>query len=110
MSDLLRIERKLWNQGVKRVAGVDEVGMGPLAGPVVAAAVMFPAGVRVKGVRDSKTLTSEQREVLSDDIQRRAIAFGIGLAEVGEINALNIYHAGLLAMSRAVCRLSSLPQ
>jgi ribonuclease HII len=103
---MLNFERVLWRQGVTRVAGLDEAGMGPLAGPVVAAAVVFPPGVELAGVDDSKRLDAPARARLADGIRKHA-AVGVGLAEVEEIDRLNIYHAGLLAMRRA---LESLPE
>jgi ribonuclease HII len=107
---MLHFERVLWKSGVARVAGVDEVGVGPLAGPVVAAAVVFPPGVEVSGVDDSKKLDPERRCELDVEIRRRAAAVAIGAAEVGEIDRLNVYHAGLLAMRRAVEALPEPPQ
>ena len=95
---------------VKLVAGVDEVGMGPLAGPVVAAAVILNPLKRIDGLRDSKQLTPERREVVFARIMERALAIGIGKASVYEIATLNIYHANLLAMQRAVANLSITPQ
>jgi ribonuclease HII len=94
-------ERVLWRSGIKRVAGVDEVGMGPLAGPVVAAAVVFAPDVELAGIDDSKRLEPGVRVALAAQIHARAVV-GIGVADVEEIDALNIYQAGLLAMRRAV--------
>jgi ribonuclease HII len=85
-----------------RTAGVDEAGRGPLAGPVVAAAVMLRAGRPIEGVADSKVLTPGARAALSIAIRRRALCFGIGWADACEIDALNILHATFLAMRRAV--------
>ncbi len=102
----LRRERALWKGGVARVAGVDEVGVAPACGPVVAAAVILrPGGHRIQGVRDSKTLSAAQREALEPQVRRRALAVGIGAASVAEIDRLNIYHATHLAMRRALARL-----
>ena len=106
---MLNFERVLWRSGVTRIAGVDEVGVGPLAGPVVAAAVVFPPGAEIAGIDDSKRLDPERREALSEEI-RAAAAVGIGVAEVAEIDRLNVYHAGCLAMRRAVEALSEPPQ
>jgi ribonuclease HII len=106
---LLRRERELWAAGFERVAGVDEAGMGPLAGPVVAAAVIFPPGLGLKGVHDSKRLTVARRETLGVEIRRRALAYAVVRVEVAEIDSLNIYRAGLEAMRRAVGRLASEP-
>lgn len=102
----LRRERTLWNAGLTRVAGVDEVGVAPTSGPVVAAAVIMGVGChRIPGVRDSKTLSALQREKLAPVIRRRAVAVGVGAASVREIDRLNIYHATHLAMRRAIGRL-----
>ncbi|HEV7665181.1 MAG TPA: ribonuclease HII [Chloroflexota bacterium] len=98
-------EWALWRAGARRVAGVDEVGMACLAGPVVAAAlVVKPYCRKIAGVRDSKTLSLQQRERLFDEIINRAAAVGVGAASVTEINELNILRASHLAMSRALKR------
>src|SRR5262245_33100640 len=91
------------------VAGVDEVGRGPLAGPVLAAAVILDPKRRINGLADSKALTAERRAILAERIQGRAIAWAIGRAEVEEIDAINILRASLLAMSRAVAALTTAP-
>ena len=101
----LRHERRLWNEGLTRVVGVDEVGVAPTCGAVVAAAVIMKPGChRIPGVRDSKTLSMAQRERLAPLIRKRAIAVGVGAASVREIDQLNIYHATHLAMRRAIAR------
>ena len=101
-----RFERDLWRTGAVRVAGVDEVGVAPTCGAVVAAAViMKPHAQRIPGVRDSKTLSAQQRDRLAPVIRRRAVAVGVGAASVREIDTINIYHATHLAMRRAVARL-----
>ena len=87
--NMLNFERVLWKSGIRAVAGVDEVGIGPLAGPVVAAAVIFPPGSELAGVDDSKQLESEQRVKLAAAIRQSATAIGVGLAEVSEIDHLN---------------------
>src|SRR5215210_5722865 len=102
----LRHERRLWNAGHVRVAGVDEVGVAPTCGAVVAAAVIMKPGChRIEGVRDSKTLSMAQRERLAPLIRRRAIAVAVGAASVRDIDRLHIYHATHLAMRRAIARL-----
>ena len=102
----LRQERRLWNEGLVRVAGVDEVGVAPTCGAVVAAAVIMKPGChRIPGVRDSKTLSMQQRERLAPIIRKRAVAIGVGAASVAEIDRLNIYHATHLAMRRAIAKL-----
>src|SRR2546423_11747033 len=102
----LRFERSFWRTGLERVAGVDEVGVAPTCGAVVAAAVIMRPGChRIPNVRDSKTLSALQRERLAPLIRRRAVAVGVGAASVVEIDRLNIYHATHLAMRRAIARL-----
>lgn len=110
MQNMLNFERLLWKSGIRSIAGVDEVGMGPLAGPVVAAAVVFPSGTELGGIDDSKRLDCEQRLKLETTIRQTATAVAIGIAEVAEIDDLNIYRAGLLAMRRAVEGLSLKPE
>jgi ribonuclease HII len=98
-------EWALWRSGARRVAGVDEVGMACLAGPVVAAAVVVkPYCRKIPGVRDSKTVPLQQRERLYVEILRRAAAVGVGAASVTEINEINILRASHLAMWRALKR------
>ena len=92
-----------------RIAGVDEAGRGPLAGPVVAAAVILKAGRPIPGIADSKVLSAETRSVLSAVIRRRAVCFGIGWADPAEIDSLNILHATFLAMRRAVLSMACRP-
>jgi ribonuclease HII len=110
LTRLLSRERALWRRGTHRVAGVDEAGLGPLAGPVVAAAVIMPPGRGIRGVDDSKKLTAKQRTTLEAEIRAQAVAVGIGLAEVDEIERINIYQAGLLAMRRALDNLAVPPE
>jgi len=93
----------------RRIAGVDEAGRGPLAGPVVAAAVILRPGRPIPGVADSKVLTAESRTSLSLVIRRRAVCFGIGWADPAEIDSLNILHATFLAMRRAVLSMACRP-
>ena len=107
---LLRFEIELWSQGYGMVAGVDEAGMAPLAGPVVAGAVILPQNYKLRGLNDSKKiLDPEKRDELAQQIKQDAICWAAGIAEVEEIDKINIYHAGLLAMQRAVQGLSSSP-
>lgn len=107
---LSRFETELWESGVTRVAGVDEAGMSPLAGPVVAGAVILPVGFRVAGVDDSKKLDARSRGELAIEIKARAVAWAVGVVEPDEIDRVNIYRAGLLAMRRAVEALAVAPE
>src|SRR5260370_8903407 len=107
---VLRFETAVWAGGVLHVAGVDEAGMSPLAGPVAAAAVVFAPGSRIPGVDDSKKLDAATRDRLAAEIRTSAVAWSVGFAEVEEIDTINIYLAGLLAMRRAVAGLSLTPQ
>src|SRR6201988_2051849 len=91
-------ERDLWQRGLSLVAGIDEAGRGPLAGPVVAAAVVFPASYQaIRGGRDSKLLSPAARQRLAVLIRRRALAVGVGAASVHEIDRINIRRATILA-------------
>ncbi|CAN5756397.1 ribonuclease HII [soil metagenome] len=102
----LRAERRLWRDGRSRVVGVDEVGLGALCAPVVAAAVLVkPNCHKIPGVRDSKTMSARQREAVVDRIKDGVEAWGVGAASVAEIERLNIYHATHLAMRRALRRI-----
>lgn len=103
-------ERSLAAQGIRYVAGVDEVGRGPLAGPVAAGAVILPPGVHLPGLADSKKLSARQREKLAEEIKHKSLAWAIGWASVVEIDCLNIRIASLLAMQRAVAALRVKPQ
>lgn len=107
---LLRFEIDLWAEGFGFVAGVDEAGMAPLAGPVVAGAVILPQNYKLRGLNDSKKiLDPDKRDELAVQIKQDAVCWSVGIAHVEEIDKLNIYHAGLLAMQRAVQGLSSQP-
>jgi len=103
-------ETVLWKSGIRDIAGVDEAGVAPLAGPVVAAAVMFPPQTEIAGVDDSKRLDPETRYRLAELIRARASGVAVGIATVAEIDEINIYHASLLAMRRAVEGLPRAPQ
>lgn len=95
--------------GYRRIAGIDEAGRGPLAGPVVAAAVVLPTRCRLSGIDDSKQLSEGRRERLYTAILRQAVGMGVGSANVGEIDTLNILQATRLAMRRAVDQLTPPP-
>jgi ribonuclease HII len=104
------IERDLRRSAGPLIAGIDEVGRGPLAGPVVACAVIMPPEERViRGVDDSKQLTADARAHLAEKIRSRALSIGVGAASVREIDRLNIFHAAVLAMRRALGRLTLRP-
>ena len=99
----LKFEKELWDTGLLRVVGVDEVGMAALAGPVVAAACLVTPEVKlIRAVKDSKMLTRSQREELDASIRARVVRVGVGAASVAEIHRLNIYHASHVAMMRAL--------
>jgi ribonuclease HII len=106
----LRHERKLWREGLIAIAGLDEAGVGPMAGPVIAAAVIFEPETYIKGVNDSKQLKPEQREELFCRIQERAVAVGVGSASHGEVDELNIFWATMMASRRAILSLARAPQ
>jgi ribonuclease HII len=103
------IEEETYLSGFRYVAGLDEVGRGPLAGPVVAAAVVLPRGFSNSDVKDSKLLSAGQREKLVPLIKKNAVSWGIGIAEVEEIDRINILKASLRAMVRAFQVLQPLP-
>lgn len=110
LHNLLRFEIDLWEQGFNLIAGVDEAGMAPLAGPVVAGAVILPKNYKLKKLNDSKQiLDPETRDELAQQIKSDAVVWSAGIAEVEEIDTINIYHAGLLAMRRAVEGLNQQP-
>ncbi len=107
---MLRLERGFWRRGVLRLAGVDEVGVGPLAGPLVASAVILPVEVSLRGIDDSKRLTRKRREELAKEIRGCAVAIGVGIVEVEDVDRLNVYRAALEAMRRAVVALPMIPE
>jgi len=102
MVDIFAFDDSVRNEGLSRIAGIDEAGRGPLAGPVVASAVILKRNERIEGLRDSKKLSSAQIEKLFWEILVRAISIGIGTADAGEIDRVNILNATRLAMHRAV--------
>ena len=114
---MLRFERQYWDTGVDRLAGVDEAGRGPLAGPVVASAVIFTRSFaeaeehgRLDGLTDSKKLSAARREHFFRILKSSPVEIGVGLADVAEIDDINILQATYLAMARAVAALPRLPQ
>ncbi|RME87033.1 MAG: ribonuclease HII [Anaerolineae bacterium] len=110
----LELERDLWERGLRRVGGVDEAGRGALAGPVAAAIVILPPDPNLsqvlKGVRDSKQMTPHQREHWAEVIKRLALAWEVGFASAGEIDAIGIVPATRLAVQRALKALSQTPE
>ncbi|OOZ41194.1 ribonuclease HII [Solemya pervernicosa gill symbiont] len=107
MSDQIEL---IFAADTKLVAGVDEVGRGPLAGPVVAAAVILDPEQPIEGLADSKKLSEKRREILAEEIREKALAWALGRAEVAEIDEINILQASLLAMRRAIEQLDPLPE
>ncbi len=103
-------ENRLWSRGLVRVAGIDEAGRGPLAGPVVAAAVVLPVGTFIPGVDDSKKLSARHRNELFDCIMSHAVSVGVGIVGHDVIDEINIYHAALRAMGEAVRTLDPQPE
>ncbi|MBC2018753.1 ribonuclease HII [Listeria seeligeri] len=109
LTEMKQYENDLYQQGYKFIAGVDEVGRGPLAGPVVAAAVILPEGFSVVGINDSKQLSELKRETLFELIKQQAIAVGVGIIEHDVIDEVNIYEATKLAMRMALDELNPSP-
>jgi len=110
ISRLMLYENELWESGITRIAGVDEVGVGPLAGPVVSAAVLFPPAPGRFPVNDSKLLSQDRREFLEGEILDAALAVGIGIAMADEIDRINVYQAALASMRRACKNLNLRPE
>lgn len=106
---MTRFEQAAYAKGYRKLAGLDEAGRGPLAGPVVAAAVIFPRGHFIPGLRDSKKLSALKREILMGEVTREALAIGIGIVDHKVIDKINIFQSTLLAMRRAVESLSVQP-
>jgi ribonuclease HII len=105
----LKYEKLAWGSGAKLVAGVDEVGRGSLFGPVVAAAVILDPCYRIRGLRDSKLLLAERREVLDERIREHAVAWAVAAVDAARIDQINIYHASRVAMQQAVSHLNPAP-
>ncbi|MBR2888740.1 MAG: ribonuclease HII [Oscillospiraceae bacterium] len=108
--NMWEIEDLHFEKGVKRICGVDEAGRGPLAGPVVAAAVILPPHAEIPGLNDSKKLSDKRRRELFPVIQEQAVAYGIGIATHEEIDEINILQATFLAMERAINALTVKPE
>ena len=110
MDDLYKYEKELINKGLKLICGVDEVGRGPLVGPVVTAAVILPINYKLEGLTDSKKLSEKKRDTFYDIIMRDAISIGIGMKDNNVIDEVNIYEATKLAMYEAINNLSVKPE
>ena len=110
MIDLLAFEKELYNENIELIAGTDEAGRGPLAGPVVAAAVILPKGLIITGVNDSKQLSEKRREELYDLIYEKALAVGVAFVDNKKIDEINILEASRLAMMEAIKKLKIKPQ
>ena len=109
MTELWELENEIYDSGVELICGVDEAGRGPLAGPVCAAAVILPRGLEIEGLNDSKKLSEKKRDKLFDAIRSEAVSCGIAFASVEEIEEINILNAAMLAMNRAIEKLSVKP-
>ncbi len=110
LEELQLYENEARAKGYSVIAGVDEAGRGPLAGPVMAAAVVFPDNVRISGIDDSKKISPVKREQLYHEIKEHALCWSVGISTVEEIDSLNILQASLLAMQRAVMNLDRAPE
>lgn len=108
--ELKKFDKKFYGKNISLIAGVDEAGRGPLAGPVVAAAVIFPKNISIPGVNDSKKLSKKKREQLFGIIQKKALSVGVGIIDCREIERINILNAALKAMRIAVTNLTPQPE
>lgn len=107
---MLTYEKELYNKGISFIAGVDEVGRGPLAGPVVAAAVILPKNRKIKGLNDSKKIPKKKHEEIFQAVKDNALAIGIGIMDNQVIDQVNIYEATKLAMKEAISQLDPQPE
>ena len=110
LESMLSYEKELYKQGLTLIAGVDEVGRGPLAGPVVAAAVILPQGCKIKSLNDSKKIPKKKHLEIFQAVQDQALSIGIGIIDNQVIDQVNIYEATKLAMQDAISKLSSQPE
>lgn len=108
--DLLKYEKELYDKGISLIAGVDEVGRGPLVGPVVAAAVILPKNYKLEGLTDSKKISEKKRETFYHILMEEALAIGVGVISEKIIDEVNIYQASKLAMIEALKNLSIKPE
>jgi len=107
---MLEIEKKYWDKGIKYVAGIDEAGRGPLAGPVVAASVIFNPNEEIEDIRDSKKLSDKKRNYLFDIITEKAVSIGVGIVHEDKIDEINILKATFLAMNKSIGELNVNPE
>ncbi|HEM6237704.1 TPA: ribonuclease HII [Streptococcus suis] len=107
---MLSYEKALYENGVEFIAGIDEVGRGPLAGPVVAAAVILPKGCKIRYLNDSKKIPKSKHEAIYQEVMERAVAVGVGIKDAAVIDQVNIYEATKLAMLEALGQLSQEPE
>ncbi|MDA3720217.1 ribonuclease HII [Streptococcus thermophilus] len=110
LETLLNYEKSLYARGIELIAGVDEVGRGPLAGPVVAAAVILPKLCKIKGLNDSKKIPKSKHEAIYNQVMKEAVAVGIGIKDNYVIDDVNIYEATKLAMIEAIEKLNPQPE
>ncbi|WP_303974930.1 ribonuclease HII [Streptococcus merionis] len=110
LDKMLRYEKELYLQGIALIAGIDEVGRGPLAGPVVAAAVILPKNLKIKGLNDSKKIPKRKHQEIYEMVMAQALAVGIGIKDQTVIDEVNIYEATKLAMLEAISKLPVRPQ
>lgn len=110
LESMLRYEKKIYAQGFQVIAGIDEVGRGPLAGPVVAAAVILPKGCKIKHLNDSKKIPKSKHNTIYHEVMEQAVAVGIGIKDAQVIDQVNIYEATKLAMLEALSKLDPAPQ
>lgn len=109
LEKLKEIENELYNDGAKKICGIDEAGRGPLAGPVVVAAVILPKDSMIEGINDSKKVSEKKREKLYDEITNNAIAWGVGIIDEKEIDNINILNATKKGLTTALKELSEKP-
>lgn len=110
LEKMLEFEKDLFNKGIQLVAGIDEVGRGPLAGPVVAAAVVLPSGVKIAGLNDSKQIPKSKHEQVFQNVKDVALAIGVGVVDNNMIDKVNIYEATKIAMLEAIKNLNMIPE
>ena len=110
LESMLSYEKELYDKGISFIAGVDEVGRGPLAGPVVAAAVILPQNCKIKGLNDSKKILKKKHEEIFQAVKEKALAIGIGVMDNHVIDQVNIYEATKLAMKEAIAQLQIKPE